>query len=139
MLTLVVVNAVSLSFQPDRLLSLCCVSTDTDWGFGFGFVPLAGATLSLQVASNRKTSDRGSLRLAMSDPQQVHCGTRMSIARTAWHRRAEVRCDRAAGELTSRPHGEQARNRVSRALGVFMLACLLYTSDAADDLLCVDL
>ena len=59
------VSAVSLSFQPDRLLSLCCVSTDTDCGFGGGFVPPVGAELSLQVPSNRKTSDRGSLRRAM--------------------------------------------------------------------------
>src|SRR5467141_4051541 len=76
-LTLVVVNAVSLSFQPDRLLSLCCVSTDADCGFGTGFVPLAGAELSLQVVSNRKKNDRGSLCSAMSDPQKVYCGTRM--------------------------------------------------------------
>src|ERR1700719_677325 len=88
-LTLVVVNAVSLAFQPDRLLSLCCVSTDVDCGIGFGFVPLAGAELSLQVVSNRKTNDRDSLRLAMSDPRQVHCGTRMSIARSASHRRPD--------------------------------------------------
>jgi len=45
----------------------------------------------------------------------------MSIACSAWHRRAEVRCDRVPEELTPRPHGEQARDRVSRALGVFML------------------
>src|SRR6266508_3777648 len=57
-LTLLVVNAVSLSFQPDLVLSLCCVSTDTDCGFG-------GPTsvgFSLHVASNSKTNTRVSLR-----------------------------------------------------------------------------
>src|SRR5258707_3327883 len=64
-LTLLVVNAVSLSFQPDRVLSLCCVNTATDWGFG----ALLCVRLSLQVASNTSTSGRGSLRLTMSNPQ----------------------------------------------------------------------
>src|SRR6267143_679321 len=67
-LTLPVVNAVSLSFQPDRVLSLCCVSTATDWGFG----ALLCVRLSLQVASSRRTSGRGSLRLTMSNPRQVY-------------------------------------------------------------------
>src|SRR5258708_2244020 len=61
-LTLLVVNAASLSFQPARVLSLWCVSTDTDWGFG-------GPTsvgLSLQVASNTRTSGRASLCLTMN-------------------------------------------------------------------------
>src|SRR5258707_4776855 len=65
-LTLLVVNAVSLSFQPARVLSLCCVSTDTDWGFG-------GPTsvgLSVQVASNTRTSGTGSLRLTMGNSQR---------------------------------------------------------------------
>src|ERR1700719_3520571 len=69
-LTLAVVNAVSLSFQPDRLLSLCCVSTDTGCGVGGGFVTPAGAELSLHVPSNRNTSDRGSLRFAMGVPRR---------------------------------------------------------------------
>src|SRR5258705_7638245 len=64
LLTLPVVNAVSLLFHPDRLLSLCCVSTDVVCGFG-GFVSLGGATLSLHVPSNRRTSNRGSLRLVI--------------------------------------------------------------------------
>jgi hypothetical protein len=46
-------------------LSLCCVNTDTDWGVGVGVGALVGATLSLQVPSSRKTSERGSLRLAI--------------------------------------------------------------------------
>src|SRR5438876_3440962 len=60
-LTLVVVNAVSLSFQPDLVLSLCCVSTDMDWGF----VVLGAVGFSLHVASKRRASGRGSLRLTM--------------------------------------------------------------------------
>src|SRR5216683_5089762 len=67
-LTLLVVNAVSFSFQPDRVLSLCCVRTATDWRFG----ALLCVRSSLQVASNRSTSGRGSLRLIMSNPQQVY-------------------------------------------------------------------
>src|SRR3979490_20749 len=67
-LTLLVVNAVSLSFQPDLVLSLCCVSTDGEWGFVV-FVP---AGFSLHVASNSRTSGRGSRRLTMSNPQQVY-------------------------------------------------------------------
>src|SRR5260370_33238614 len=58
-LTLLVVNAASLSFQPARVLSLWCVSTDTDWGFG-------GPTsrgLSLPGASNTTTGGRGRLAL----------------------------------------------------------------------------
>src|SRR6267378_8519611 len=66
-LTLLVVNAVSLSFQPDRVLSLCCVSTATDWGF----VARLDVRLSLQLASNSRTSGRDSLRFGMSNPQQV--------------------------------------------------------------------
>src|SRR6185312_14704924 len=62
-LTLVVVNAVSLLFQPDRLLSLCCVSTDTVCEFGGFRSP--GGVLSLQVPSSRKTSDSGSFGLFM--------------------------------------------------------------------------
>src|SRR5437764_3551350 len=58
-LTLAVVSAASLSFRPERVLSLCCVSTETDCagGGGGGFVPSLGAWLSLQLASNRKPSD----------------------------------------------------------------------------------
>src|SRR5437667_542652 len=67
-LTLLVVNAVSLSFQPDLVLSLCCVSTDTDWGF----VVLGAVGFSLHVASKRRASGRGSLRLTMGNPQQVY-------------------------------------------------------------------
>jgi hypothetical protein len=70
---LLVVNAVSLAFQPSRLLSLCCVRTETDCGFGSGFFAMGGAELSLQVVSKRKANDRSSLRRAMTDPKQVHC------------------------------------------------------------------
>src|SRR3989442_6139657 len=67
-LTLLVVNAFSLSFEPDRVLWLCCVSTATDWGFvGRLFV-----RVSVQVASSRRRSGRGSVRFAMSHPQQVY-------------------------------------------------------------------
>jgi len=53
----------------------------------------------------------------MSNPQQVIDGTRrMSVARSAWHRSAEVRYGRAALQLTLRPTREQIRDsRVSRA------------------------
>src|SRR5438105_950642 len=68
-LTLLVVNAVSLSFQPDRVLSLCCVSTATDWGFG----ALLSVRLSLQAASSRRTSGRDRLRCAMRTLLQVEC------------------------------------------------------------------
>src|SRR5258706_2277667 len=64
-LTLLVVNAASFSFQPARVLSLCCVSTDTDWGFG----GLGAVELSLHVASTSRASGRGSLRLSMSVPE----------------------------------------------------------------------
>src|SRR5712691_3648351 len=67
-LTLLVVNAVSLSFQPDRVLSLCCVSTATDWGIG----ALVSVRPSLQLASDRRTSGSDSWRLAMSNSQQVY-------------------------------------------------------------------
>src|SRR5712692_4949141 len=68
-LTLLVVNAVSLSFQPDRALSLCCVSTATDWGF----VALLSVRFSLQVASKRRTSGRASVRFAMRTLLQIEC------------------------------------------------------------------
>ena len=53
-LTLLVVSAVSWSFQPARVLLLCCVSTDTDWGF---VVP-GSVTFSVQVVSNRTAEPR---------------------------------------------------------------------------------
>src|SRR6266513_2684615 len=64
--TLLVVNAVSLAFQPDRVLSLCCVSTLTDWGCG----AIVSVGFSLQVASNSSASGRGSVRFTMGNPQQ---------------------------------------------------------------------
>src|SRR6267143_992527 len=102
-LTLPVVNAVSLSFQPDRVLSLCCVSTATDWGFG-GLVFVSD---SLQVESNRRTSGRGSVRFAMSHPQQVY--RRMHEECPPSHDRAALRG--RASKLTLYPNGEQACDR----------------------------
>src|SRR6266571_9226811 len=81
-LTLLVVNAVSLSFQPDLVLSLCCVRTDTDWGF----VVLGAVGFSLHVASNTRTSGSGSLRLTMMDAMR-----------------------KGASELTLDPDSEQVR------------------------------
>src|SRR2546430_15369323 len=54
--TLLVVNAVSLAFQPALVLSLCWVSTDTVCGFG-GRVFVVG---SEQVVSSTSTNSRGS-------------------------------------------------------------------------------
>src|SRR5712671_2549668 len=68
-LTLLVVNAVSLSFQPDRVLSLCCVSTATDWGI----VARLSVRISLQVASNRRTSGRASVRFVMRTLLETKC------------------------------------------------------------------
>src|SRR6266545_2723943 len=62
-LTLLVVNAVSLSFQPDLVLSLCCVSTETDWGL----VVLGFVGVSVHVASNRRASGSGSWRLITNE------------------------------------------------------------------------
>jgi hypothetical protein len=45
----------------------------------------------------------------------------MSIARSVWHRRAEVCWDRAAGELTPGPHGEQAHERLGDAFAAHNL------------------
>src|SRR5437879_3319882 len=95
-LTLPVVNAVSLSFQPDRVLSLCCVSTATDCGF----VGLLFVGVSVQVASSSRRSGRGSVRFAMSHPQQVD--RRMHEECPPSHDRASL--GRAA-ELTLYPNG----------------------------------
>src|SRR5205814_9529827 len=68
-LTLLVVNAVSLSFQPDRVLSLCWVSTATDWGFG----ALLSVRVSLQAASSSRTSGRTLLqRKCIQRPLRGH-------------------------------------------------------------------
>ena len=69
-LTLVVVNAVSLSFQLTGVVVVLCEHRH-GLGFGVGSVP-GGALLSRQATSNRTTSDNGSVRLAMSDPRPVH-------------------------------------------------------------------
>src|SRR5713101_6570153 len=68
-LTLLVVNAISLSFQPDRVLSLCCVSTATDWRM----VARLSVRVSLQVASNRRTSGRASVRFVVRTLLEIKC------------------------------------------------------------------
>src|SRR5437667_3868155 len=91
-LTLLVVNAVSLSFQPDLVLSLCCVSTDTDWGF----VVLGAVGFSLHVASKRRPSGSGSLRLTMGNSQRVY--RRLQVLR-ACSTRIDTRSKQRASTL----------------------------------------
>src|SRR5713101_5033124 len=107
-LTLLVVNAVSFSFQPDRVLSLCCVRTATDWGFG----ALLCVRSSLQVASNRSTSGRGSLRLIMSNPQQVY--RRIQEECPPSHDRPTERCVAAHRSAEERAHTDSSRRWANR-------------------------
>src|SRR4029077_3164411 len=100
-LTLLVVNAVSLAFQPDRVLSLCCVSTATDWGFGGPVF----VRVSLQVTSSRRRSGRGSVRFAMSHPQQVESIDARGMSAVT---RPSEGCAGGRSELTPYPNGQQA-------------------------------
>src|SRR5919109_295396 len=127
-LTLPVVNAVSLSFHPERVLSLCCVNTLTDWGFG----AIVSVGLSLQVASTRNASGSGSLRLTM-ETRCRSCGhenaprsqpaTEHDMPPLAQEELASLEC----GALSSPPHREAmmccTRSRFATAFALVLLAC----------------
>src|SRR5205814_10552490 len=66
-LTLLVVNAVSVSFQPALVLSLCCVKTDT----ARRFVVLGFVGLSWHEARTWRTSRCGGRRLTLDVPPVV--------------------------------------------------------------------